>query len=141
MTGFTFDEVQVVSLEDDNRDMVPMSFDQYSSTMILSMMRDMFYMPGLGLGHRQQGPCEFVFTIDHDVPYGLGYTPSEENAQHMARLRRDRVRARLSEVPFDYPLHPYTLQLTDYFVRGSEHAPRAEEADHVSETVEVQGIQ
>ena len=27
LTGFTFDEVQVVSLEDYSRDMVPMSFD------------------------------------------------------------------------------------------------------------------
>ena len=27
LTGFVFDEVQVVSLEDDNIDMVPMSFD------------------------------------------------------------------------------------------------------------------
>ena len=27
LTGFSFNEVQVVSLEDDNRDMVPMSFD------------------------------------------------------------------------------------------------------------------
>ena len=27
LTGFVFDEVQVISLEDDNRDMVPMSFD------------------------------------------------------------------------------------------------------------------
>ena len=27
LTGFVFDKVQVVSLEDDNRDMVPMSFD------------------------------------------------------------------------------------------------------------------
>ena len=27
LTGFTFDEVQVVSLEDDRGDMVPMSFD------------------------------------------------------------------------------------------------------------------
>ena len=27
LTEFVFDEVQVVSLEDDNRDMVPMSFD------------------------------------------------------------------------------------------------------------------
>ena len=80
LTGFTFDEVQVVSLEDDSRDMVSMSFDQYSSTMILSMMRGMSYMPGLGLGRRQQGSCKFVFTIDHDVPYGLGYTPSEEDA-------------------------------------------------------------
>ena len=52
LTGFTFDEVQVVSLEDDRRDMVPMSFDQYSSTLVLSMMRGMSYMPGLGLGHR-----------------------------------------------------------------------------------------
>ena len=121
--------------------MVPMSFDQYSSTMILSMMRGMSYMPSLGLGRRQQGPREFVFTIDHDVPYGMGYTPSEEDAQNMAWLRRDRVRARLSRVPFDYPLRPYTLQSTDYFVRRSEHAPRAEEADHVSKIVEVQGIQ
>ena len=53
LTGFVFDEVQVVSLEDDNRDMVPMSFDQHSSTLVLSMMRGMSYMLGLGLGHRQ----------------------------------------------------------------------------------------
>ena len=38
LTRFTFDEVQVVSLEDDRMDMVPMSFDQYSSTLELSMI-------------------------------------------------------------------------------------------------------
>ncbi|KAL6311123.1 hypothetical protein AAG906_012599 [Vitis piasezkii] len=80
LTGFTFDEVQVVSLEDDNRDMVPMYFDQYNNTLVLNMMRGMSYMPGLGLGHRQQGPREFAFTVDHDIPYGSGYTPSEEDA-------------------------------------------------------------
>ena len=53
LTGFTFDEVQVVSLEDDHRDMVPMSFDQYNSTLVLSMMRGMSYIPGLGLGCHQ----------------------------------------------------------------------------------------
>ena len=47
--GFTFDEVQVVSLEDDNRDLVLMSFDQHNSTLVLSMMRGMSYIPGLGL--------------------------------------------------------------------------------------------
>ena len=52
LTGFTFDEVQVVSLGDDSRDMVPMSFDHYSSTLVLNMMRGMSYLPGLGLGHR-----------------------------------------------------------------------------------------
>ena len=51
--GFTFDEVRVVSLEDDSRDLVLMSFDQHNKTLVLSMMRDMSYMPGLGLGYRQ----------------------------------------------------------------------------------------
>ena len=95
LTGFTFDEVQVISLEDDSRDLVPMSFNQHNITLVLSMMRGMFYMPGLGLCRRQQGPHEFTFTVDHEIPYGLGYTPIEDDARHMARLRRDRMRARL----------------------------------------------
>ena len=52
-TGFTFNAVQVVSLENDSRVIVPMSFNQYSSTLVLSMMRSMSYLPGMGLGHRQ----------------------------------------------------------------------------------------
>ena len=70
------------------------------------------------------------------MPYGLGYTPSEDDARHMEMLRRDRVRARLSGVPFDYPLRPYTFQLVDYFTRGSEHAPHIEGVDHVSKMLE-----
>ena len=141
LTGFTFDEVQVVSLEDDRRDMVPMSFDQYGSTLVLSMMRGMSYMPGLGLRPRQQGPREFTITVDHDISYGLGYIPMADDARHMARLRRERVRARMSGIPFDYPLRPYTFQLVDYFTRGSEYAPRTEGVDHVSKMAEIQGIQ
>ena len=80
LNGFTFDEVQVVSLEDDRRDMVPMSFDQYSSTLVLSLMRGMSYMPGLGLGRCQQGPREFTITVDHDISYGLGYIPTADVA-------------------------------------------------------------
>ena len=52
LIGFTFDEVQVVSLEDDSRDLVPMSFDQHNNTLVFSMMRGMSHMPGLGLGRR-----------------------------------------------------------------------------------------
>ena len=59
----------------------------------------------------------------------------------MAMLRQDRVRARLSGVPFDYPLRPYTFQVIDYFTRGLEHAPHTEGFDHVSEMAEIQGIQ
>ena len=88
-----------------------MSFDQYSITLVLSMMRGMSYMPGLGLGRRQQGPREFTITVDHDISYGLGYIPTADDARHMTRLRRERVRARMSGIPFDYPLRPYTFQL------------------------------
>ena len=49
-TRFTFDEVQVVSLENDSKDIVPMSFDQYSSTLVLSIMRGMSYLPGMPAG-------------------------------------------------------------------------------------------
>ena len=141
LTGFTFDEVQVVSLEDDRRDMVPMSFDQYSSTLVHSMMRGMSYMPGLGLGRRQQGPREFTITVDHDISYGLGYIPTADDARHMALLRRERVGARMSGIPFDYPFCPYTFQLVDYFTRGSEYSPRTGGVDHVSNMAEIQGIQ
>ena len=84
LTGFTFDKVQVVSLEDDCRDMVLKSFDQYSSTLVLSMMRGMSYMLGLGLGYRQQVQREFTIIVDHDIPYGLGYIPTTDGARHMA---------------------------------------------------------
>ena len=53
LTRFTFNEVQVVILEDDSRDLVPMSFNQHNNTLVLSMMRGMSYMPGLGLGRNQ----------------------------------------------------------------------------------------
>ena len=118
-----------------------MSFDQYSTTLVLSMMRGMSYMPGLGLGRHQQGSREFTITVDHDISYGLGYIPTADDARHMARLRRERVRARMSGIPFDYPLRPYTFQLVDYFTRGSEYAPHTEGVDHVSKMAEIQGIQ
>ncbi|RVX22733.1 hypothetical protein CK203_008487 [Vitis vinifera] len=134
-------KVQVVSLEDGSRDMVPMSFDQHSSTLVLSMMRGMSYLPGMGLGRHQQGPREFTFTVDHDMPYGLGYIPTEADARYMSQLRRDRVRARMSGIPFDYPLRPYTFQLADYFIRGLEHTPRTEGTVHIPKIVGIQDIQ
>ena len=118
-----------------------MSFDQHNITLVISMIRCMSYMPGLGLGRRQQGSREFTFAVDHDIPYELGYTPIEDDARHMARLRRDRVIARLSGVPFNYPLPPYSFQLANYFIRGLEHAPRTGDTDHALETDRIQGIQ
>ena len=96
LIGFTFDKVQVVSLEDDGKDMVPMSFDQPSSTLVLNMMRGMSYLPNLGLSGDQHGPCKFTFIVDHEIPYRLRYTHMEEDARYMVQLRKDRVMAHLS---------------------------------------------
>uniref|UniRef100_F6I5D1 Uncharacterized protein n=1 Tax=Vitis vinifera TaxID=29760 RepID=F6I5D1_VITVI len=48
LTGFTFDEVQIVEIEDFCRDFVAMSFDQHGSTVVLDIMRSMSYLPGMG---------------------------------------------------------------------------------------------
>ncbi|RVW24845.1 Retrovirus-related Pol polyprotein from transposon 297 [Vitis vinifera] len=124
LTGFTFDEVQTVEIEDFCRDFVAMPFDQHGNTVVLDIMRSMSYLPGMGLGRRQHGPSEFITIPDHDVPFGLGFVPTEADYLYMARLRKERVRARLTHTPFYYPLRPYTRSLADYFVRASEpHAP------------------
>ncbi|RVW88669.1 hypothetical protein CK203_043728 [Vitis vinifera] len=93
-----------LEMEDFCRDFVALSFDQHSSTV--------------------HGPSEFMTFPDRDVPFGLGFIPTEADYRHMARLRRERVRARLTHTPFYYPVRPYTMSLADYFVRASEpHAP------------------
>ena len=120
MIGFAFDEIQTMEPWDFVRDLVPMSFDQHSSTVVLDMMRSMSYMFGLGLGHRQHSRSEFITVVDHDQPFGLGFVPLEAYFQCMAQLRQERVRSRLHHIPFDYPLRPYSLRLTDYFLRASE---------------------
>ncbi|KAL6330641.1 hypothetical protein AAG906_003252 [Vitis piasezkii] len=49
LTGFTFDEIQTLEIEDFHRDFVAMSFDQHSSTVVLDMMRGMTFLPGMGM--------------------------------------------------------------------------------------------
>ena len=75
-------------------------------------------------------------TIDHDISFGLGFTPSENDVCYMARLCRDRVRARLFGISFDYLVCPYTFSLADYFVKGSEVQPRVEEIGVEDSTVD-----
>ena len=120
LTEFTFDEVQTLEMEDFYRDFVAMSFDQHGSTVVLNMMRGMSYLPGMGLERRQHGPSEFMTIPDHDVPFGLEFVPIEADYRYMARLHRERVRARLTHTPFDYPVRSYTMSLAYYFVRASE---------------------
>ena len=85
-----------------------MSFDQQISTVVLDMMRSMSYLPGIGLGRRQHGPNEFIAIPDHEVPFGLEFISTKVDYQYVARLRKERVRARLTHTPFDYPICSYT---------------------------------
>nr|CAN71252.1 hypothetical protein VITISV_012872 [Vitis vinifera] len=107
---------QTLEMEDFCRDFIAMSFDQHSSTVVLDMMKGMSYLADMGLGQRQHGPNEFMTFPDYDVPFRLGFIPTEADYRYMARLRRERVRARLTHTPFDYPIRSYTLSLMDYFI-------------------------
>ncbi|RVW15647.1 Transposon Ty3-G Gag-Pol polyprotein [Vitis vinifera] len=89
------------------------------------------------------GPSEFIAAVDHDTTFGLGFIPTEVDNRYMARLRKERVRARLSHTPFDYPIRPYRMSLYDYFVRGSETRPHLEEIDsvvHIDRETELQHL-
>ena len=77
-------------------------------------------MPSFNLGCRQHDHSEFITVLDHDPPFGLGFVPVEADFLCMAQLRQERVRSRLHHISFDYPVRPYNLRLTDYFVRASE---------------------
>ena len=77
-------------------------------------------MPGLGLGRRQHGRSKFITVLDHDPPFGLGFIPVEADFLCMVQLHQERVKSQLHHIPFNYPLRPYSLRLTDYFVRASE---------------------
>ncbi|RVX02938.1 hypothetical protein CK203_023145 [Vitis vinifera] len=120
LTGFTFDEEQTLEIEDFFQEFMAMLFDQHGSIVALDMMRNMSYLPSMGLERRQHGPSEFMTFPDHNVPFKLGFIPTEADYRYMARLHKERVRAQLTHTPFDYPVCPYTLSLTDYFVRASE---------------------
>ena len=119
-TGFTFDEVQTLEMEDFCRDFVAMLFDQHDSMVVLDMMRSMSYLPSMGFGQRQHGPNEFMAIPNHDVLFELGFIPTEADYRYMARMREKMMRARLTHTPFNYLVHLYTMSLVDYFVRASE---------------------
>ena len=120
LTEFTFEEVQTLEIKDFYRDFMAMSFDHHNSIVVLDMMRGMSYLPGMGLGRHQHGPSEFMAFPDHDIPFGLGFIPTEVNYRYMVRLHKEKVRALLTHTLFDYPFCPYTLSLTSYFVRALE---------------------
>ncbi|RVW21941.1 hypothetical protein CK203_101082 [Vitis vinifera] len=79
-----------------------------------------------GFTFDENGPSEFMTIPDHDVPFGFGFIPTEADYIYMVRLRKERVRARLTRTPFNYPVRPYTMSLSDYFVRASKPLTRSD---------------
>ncbi|RVW95740.1 hypothetical protein CK203_031632 [Vitis vinifera] len=105
LTGFTFDEVQTVEIEDFCRDFVAMSFDRHGSTVVLDIMRSMSYLPGMGLGRRQHGPSEFIAIL-------------------ITTYRSDSGSSPLRPIISTWRVCARRESLADYFVRASEpHAP------------------
>ena len=52
--------------------------------------------------------------------FGLGFVPTEADYIYMTLLCKERLKARLSFMPFDYSVCPYRMNLIDYFVRAPE---------------------
>ena len=50
MTGFTFDEIQTVEVEQFCKDHLTLPFDEHGRIVILDMMRSNSFLPNLGLG-------------------------------------------------------------------------------------------
>ncbi|KAL6315054.1 hypothetical protein AAG906_030901 [Vitis piasezkii] len=87
LTGFTFDEVQVVSLEDGGRDMVPMSFDQDKKTLVLKHDERHVSFARHGIGSPPTWALRVYFQLITTHPMDWG-TSHEVDARYMARPRR-----------------------------------------------------
>ncbi|KAL6319978.1 hypothetical protein AAG906_037055 [Vitis piasezkii] len=141
LTGFTFDEIQTKEVEQFSRDHVVFPFDEHGSTVVLDMMRFMSLLPGLGLRRCQHDSTEFIAVVDHDTPFGLGFVPTEADYRYMTLLCKERLRAHLLHMPFDYPIRPYRMSLADYFVRAPEaqmHSKRITNGLSVDQETELQ---
>ena len=92
---------------------------KHNSTIILDMMRFMYFFHGF-LGCHQHGPREFIATVDHYTHFRLGFIPIEFNYRYMTLLHKERLRACLFHILFDYLVHLYRMRLAYYFVRTVE---------------------
>ena len=82
-TGFTFDKIQTVEVEQFCRYYVALHFHEHGSIVVLDMMSSMSFLLGLGLGHCQHGSGEFIAIVDHDTPFSLGFVPTKANYKYM----------------------------------------------------------
>ncbi|RVW36411.1 Transposon Ty3-I Gag-Pol polyprotein [Vitis vinifera] len=103
LTGFTFDEVQTVEIEDFCRDFV-------ANVLLISM--------GAQWCSILCGACPIY------PAWGWVNVSMDRASSSPFLIMTERVKARLTHTSFYYPVRPYTMSLADYFVRASEpHAP------------------
>ncbi|RVW58504.1 hypothetical protein CK203_110025 [Vitis vinifera] len=87
-TGFTFDEVQTLEVEDFCRDLIVMSFDQHSSMMVLNMMREADYRYMARLHWERMRACLTCTPFNYPIrPYRMSlayyFTRGSETHPHM----------------------------------------------------------
>ena len=83
----------------------------------------------------------FIAAVGHDTLFGLSFVPTEVDYKYMVLLRKERLKARLLHMPFNYSVRPCRMSLTKYFVRAPEaqmHSERISNGLSVDQKIELQ---
>ncbi|RVW51112.1 hypothetical protein CK203_078088 [Vitis vinifera] len=73
----SFEPVLQISHSGDDLFLTGFTFNEHNNTVVLDMMRNMSFLPSMGLGRRHYGSREFIAIPDRDVPFGLGFIPTK----------------------------------------------------------------
>ena len=95
LSGFWV-EPSLLPTGDSFKERVCPEYDPHGNVNVIQMFRNMHFMPGLGLGQRQQGILEPIELKKAFPPCGLGYQPSE---QELRMIHQSRPKRRLDCIP------------------------------------------
>ena len=133
LTGFSVEtpKVQVCAVD--------LTTTRDKITPAMKMMRNMNYLPGLGLGKRLQGTHKIIDVKEHASRHGLGYKPTARDDAKNKEVARKRKEAILKKVPYGGPNPtPFSHDLTDYFVKGGIQTEEATNPTPMDEWMKLQ---
>lgn len=77
LSGFRVEPL-LLPAGDDFKYRICLEYNPHGNVNVIQMFNNMHFMPGLGLGRRQQGILEPIVLKKNFPPYGLDYQPSVE---------------------------------------------------------------